>query len=189
MQNEFVNLQPCHPGERRDARTSAWRGDMTRTIVATIALVLGLATAHAQTYPTRPITLVVPFPAGGATDTIARVMNERMRTALGQPVIIENVGGAGGSIGVGRVVRAAPDGYTLNIGQLGSHVMNGAAYALPYDLLKDLDPVAMLAANPQVIVARNGVPANDLKELVAWLKANPDKVTVATVGAGSPSHV
>src|SRR5262245_3993921 len=156
------------------------------TLAATLA---GTATAAAQAYPSRPSTRIVPFPPGGATDAIARIMNERLRAALGQPVIIENVGGAGGSIGVGRAVRAAPDGYTLNIGQLGSHVMNGAAYALPYDLLKDLDPVSLLASNPQVIVARPGVPANDLKELVAWLKANPDKVTVATVGAGSPSHV
>jgi tripartite-type tricarboxylate transporter receptor subunit TctC len=104
-------------------------------------------------------------------------------------VIIENVGGAGGSIGVGRAVRAPPDGYTLNLGQLGSHVMNGAAYELPYDLLNDLDPVSLIAANPQVIVARSGMPANNLKELIAWLKANPDKASVATVGAGSPSHV
>jgi tripartite-type tricarboxylate transporter receptor subunit TctC len=104
-------------------------------------------------------------------------------------VIIENVGGAGGSIGVGRAVRAPPDGYTLNLGQLGSHVMNGAAYTLPYDLVNDLDPVSLIAANPQVIVARSGMPANNLKELIAWLKANPDKASVATVGAGSPSHV
>jgi tripartite-type tricarboxylate transporter receptor subunit TctC len=141
-------------------------------ILAVAAASVCIASASAQVYPARPITMIVPFPAGGATDTIARIMNERLKAALGQPVIIENVGGAGGSIGVGRVVRAAPDGYTLNIGQLGSHVMNGAAYALPYDLLKDLEPVAMLAANPQVIVARNGVPANDLKELIAWLKSN-----------------
>jgi tripartite-type tricarboxylate transporter receptor subunit TctC len=104
-------------------------------------------------------------------------------------VIIENVGGAGGSIGVGRAVRAPADGYTLNLGQLGSHVMNGAAYDLPYDLLNDLDPVSLIAANPQVIVARSGMPANNLRELIAWLKANPDKASVATVGAGSPSHV
>src|SRR5262245_28399584 len=158
-------------------------------VTALAATVTGNASAWAQAYPSRPITMIVPVPPGGATDAIARIMNERLRAALGQPVIIENVGGAGGSIGVGRAMRAPPDGYTLNLGQLGSHVMNGAAYSLPYDLLKDLDPVSLLASNPQVIVARPGVPANDLKELVAWLKANPDKVTVATVGAGSPSHV
>ena len=103
--------------------------------------------------------MIVPFPPGGATDAIARIINDRLRAALGQPVIIENVGGAGGSIGVGRAVRAPPDGYTLNLGQLGSHVMNGAAYDLPYDLLNDLDPVSLIAANPQVIVARKAMPA------------------------------
>jgi tripartite-type tricarboxylate transporter receptor subunit TctC len=145
--------------------------------------------ATAQNYPARPVTMIVPFPPGGATDAIARILNERFRAALGQTVIIENIGGAGGSIGTHRVVRAAPDGYTLNLGQLGSHVMNGAALTLPYDLLTDLDPVSMVAANPQVIAARSGFPANNLKELIAWLKANPDKASVATVGAGSPSHV
>jgi tripartite-type tricarboxylate transporter receptor subunit TctC len=140
---------------------------MTRTI-ATIAAVLAATLACgsgaiAQTYPSRPITMIVPFPPGGATDAIARILNERLRQAFGQPVIIENIGGAGGSIGVGR--------------------------ALNYDLVKDLDPVSMVAANPQVIAARSGFPANNLKELIAWLKANPDKATVATVGAGSPSHV
>ena len=162
------------------------------TVAAAAVLAASLATssaAVAQTYPARPITMIVPFPPGGATDAIARILNDRLRAALGQPVIIENVGGAGGSIGVGRVVRAAPDGYTINLGQLGSHVMNGAALTLNYDLLKDLEPVSMIAANPQVIAARSRMPVNDLKELIAWLKANPDKVSVATVGAGSPSHV
>ena len=162
------------------------------TVAAAAVLAASLATssaAVAQTYPARPITMIVPFPPGGATDAIARILNDRLRAALGQPVIIENVGGAGGSIGVGRVVRAAPDGYTINLGQLGSHVMNGAALTLNYDLLKDLEPVSMIAANPQVIAARSRMPVNDLKELIAWLKANPDKASVATVGAGSPSHV
>jgi tripartite-type tricarboxylate transporter receptor subunit TctC len=133
--------------------------------------------------------MIVPFPPGGATDAIARIMNERLRAALGQPVIIENVGGAGGSIGVGRAVRSPPDGYTLNLGQLGSHVMNGAAYDLSYDLVNDLDPVSLIAANPQVIVARSGMPTNNLKELIAWIKANPGKVTVGNAGIGSPGHV
>jgi tripartite-type tricarboxylate transporter receptor subunit TctC len=159
--------------------------------VAAVALVAVAAgsIATAQNYPARPVTMIVPFPPGGATDAIARILNERFRAALGQTVIIENIGGAGGSIGTHRVVRAAPDGYTLNLGQLGSHVMNGAALTLPYDLLTDLDPVSMVAANPQVIAARSGFPANNLKDLIAWLKANPDKASVATVGAGSPSHV
>ena len=159
------------------------------TIAALLATAFACGSAIAQTYPSRPITMIVPFPPGGATDAIARILNDRLRQALGQPVIIENIGGAGGSIGVGRAVRAAPDGYTLNLGQLGSHVMNGAALTLPYDLVNDLDPVSMIAANPQVIVVRSGHPANNLKELIAWLKANPDKASVATVGAGSPSHV
>jgi tripartite-type tricarboxylate transporter receptor subunit TctC len=157
--------------------------------VLLIAAFTGTSTATAQSYPSRPVTMIVPFPPGGATDAIARILNDRLRIALGQTVIIENVGGAGGSIGVGRVVRAAPDGYTLGLGQLGSHVMNGAALTLTYDLVNDLDPVSMIAANPQVIVVRKDFPANDLKELIAWLKANPDKASVATVGAGSPSHV
>ena len=166
---------------------------MRRTI-AMIAAVLAATLAcgsgaRAQTYPSRPITMIVPFPPGGATDAIARILNERLRQALGQPVIIENIGGAGGSIGVQRVVRSAPDGYTLNLGQLGSHVMNGAALTLNYDLLKDLEPVSMIAANPQIVATRSGFPANNLRELIAWLKANPDKASVATVGAGSPSHV
>lgn len=166
---------------------------MTRlfAIIAALlsATLAGASPAPAQTYPARPITMIVPFPPGGATDAIARIINDRLRAALGQPVIIENVGGAGGSIGVGRVVRAAPDGYTLNLGQLGSHVMNGAALTLNYDLLKDLEPVSMIAANPQIVATRSGFPANNLRELIAWLKANPDKASVATVGAGSPSHV
>src|SRR5262245_43535771 len=152
-------------------------------------MLAGTAPAVAQTYPSRPITMIVPFPPGGATDAIARIMNDRLRAALGQPVIIENVGGAGGSIGVGRAMRSPPDGYTLNLGQLGSHVMNGAAYDLPYDLVNDLDPVSLIAANPQVIVARSGMPANNLKELIAWLKANPDKAAGATTGSGRTAHV
>ncbi len=146
-------------------------------------------TGWAQQYPARPITLVVPFAAGGPTDTLARILAERMKAALGQPVIIENVTGASGSIAVGRVVRAEPDGYTLSIGHLGSHVVNGAILPLSYDLLNDLAPVAHIANNPQVIVGRATLPANDLKELVAWLKANPDRATQGTSGAGSSSQL
>jgi tripartite-type tricarboxylate transporter receptor subunit TctC len=160
-----------------------------KTIIKSI---LGLAcaasfawvdTVHAQPYPSRPITMVVPFAAGGPTDTLARIVGERMRQALGQSIIIENTTGAAGSIAVGRVVRAAPDGYTLGIGHWSTHVVNGAIYPLPYDLLKDLDPVALLPSNPQLIVATNGVPAKDLKELVAWVKANQSKVSAGTAGA------
>lgn len=145
--------------------------------------------AKSQSYPTHPITLVVPFTVGGPTDSIARIMADRMTKALGQTVVVENTTGAGGSIGVGRVVRAAPDGYTLSIGHIGTHVLNGAIYTLPYDLLKDLEPIAMIAENPQIIVSRNGVPAKDLNELIAWVKANQDRVSIASGGAGTPAHV
>ncbi|HMA72144.1 MAG TPA: tripartite tricarboxylate transporter substrate-binding protein [Xanthobacteraceae bacterium] len=140
--------------------------------------------AHAQTYPTRPITMNVPFAAGGPTDTIARVIAQRMSMTLGQSIIIENVTGADGTIGVGRVARAAPDGYMLSVGQWSTHVLNGAAYALPYDLLNDFDPVALLTTNPLIIVTHKGVPASNLKELIDWLKANPE----SAMGIGSMSH-
>jgi tripartite-type tricarboxylate transporter receptor subunit TctC len=146
-------------------------------------------TARAQTFPTRPITIVVPFAAGGPTDTIGRVVAEGMRASLGQPIIIENVTGAAGSIGVGRVVRAAADGYTISIGQWGSHVTNGAIYALPYDLLNDLAPLCWIATGTPLIVSRNTLPAKNLRELIAWLKANPEKATQGTAGAGSPQHI
>ena len=141
--------------------------------------------ADAQTYPTRPITMVVPFAAGGPTDAITRIVAERMRTSLGQTVIIENVTGADGSIGVGRVARATPDGYTLSIGQWSTHVLNGAAYTLAYDLLKDFEPVALIATNPEVIVTNTAIPAKNLAELIAWLKPNQGKVSV---GMASMSH-
>jgi tripartite-type tricarboxylate transporter receptor subunit TctC len=131
--------------------------------------------ARAQTYPTRPITIVVPFSAGGSPDTIARILAEGMRASLGQPVIIENVTGAAGSIGVGRVARAPADGYTLSIGSVSSHVMSGATYVLGYDLLNDLAPVSLLTTYPLLIVGKKAIPANNLTDLIAWLKANPDK--------------
>jgi tripartite-type tricarboxylate transporter receptor subunit TctC len=145
--------------------------------------------ARAQSFPARPITIVVPYTAGGPTDTIARVVADGMRVALGQPVVIENVTGAAGTIGVGRVARAAPDGYTISIGQWGSHVTNGAIYALPYDLLNDFAPVAWIANGTPLIVSKNAIPAKDLRELIAWLKANPDKASQGTAGAGSPQHI
>ena len=143
----------------------------------------------AQAYPSRSITMVVPFAAGGPVDTLARIVAERMRASLGQPVVIENVTGAGGSIGTGRVARAVPDGYTLVIGIWTTHVVNGAIYALQYDVLNDFEPIALLANNPQVIVAKKAMPANDLKGLIAWLKANPDKASAGTAGVASPQHV
>jgi tripartite-type tricarboxylate transporter receptor subunit TctC len=145
--------------------------------------------AWAQAYPTQPITMIVPFAAGGPTDVVGRIIAERLRSSLGQPVIIENVAGAGGSIAVGRVARAAPDGYILSIGQSTTHVVNGAIYALQYDLLNDLAPISLVATFPQLIVAKNATPANDLKGLIAWLKANPDKASAGTAGAGSAQHI
>src|SRR5262245_62773488 len=133
--------------------------------------------ARAPVYPSRPLTIVVPFPAGGPTDTLARILAEHMRTTLGQPVIIENVSGAGGSIGVGRVARAAPDGYTVSIGHWQTHVLNGASYRLQYDVVKDFEPVSLLADTPQWIVARKTLPPKDLKELITWLQENPGKAT------------
>ena len=145
--------------------------------------------AHAQTYPSRTITILVGYAAGGPTDTIARIVAERMRGPLGQPIVIENVSGASGSIGTGRVAHAVPDGYTLSVGDVSTHVFNGATYSLQYDVLKDFEPIATLPSNPSLILAKNAVPAKDLRELIAWIKANQDKVTAATAGAGSPSHV
>ncbi|MGE5639204.1 MAG: tripartite tricarboxylate transporter substrate-binding protein [Clostridia bacterium] len=156
-------------------------------LLAALLACLAASIACAQNFPARAVTIVVPFSAGGPTDTIARIMAERMTRALGQTVVVENTTGAGGSIGVGRVVRSSPDGYTLGIGHIGTHVVNGAIYPLQYDLLTDLTPVAMIATNPQIIVSRTTLPTKDLKELLAWLKANP--ATHGTGGAGTPSHI
>jgi len=153
-----------------------------------VAATIG-GTSAATVYPSRPITMIVPGPAGGPTDVIGRIIAERLRGSLGQPVIIDNLPGAGGTIAVGRAARAAPDGYTLSIGQWGTHVVTGATYALSYDLLKDFAPIALLSSNPQLIVAKNAMPANDLKGLIARLKDNPDKALLGTSGVGSPGHV
>jgi tripartite-type tricarboxylate transporter receptor subunit TctC len=158
--------------------------------VATIASLLGLNAARAEVYPSRPITIVIPFAGGGGPmATLARLLGERVRASLGQPIIVENVAGAAGSIGVGRVARAAPDGYTLIMGQWDTHVLNGAIYALPYDVLNDFEPISLLPSNPQIIVSNNSVPAKSLLELIAWLKANPDKASQGTAGAGSAAHI
>jgi tripartite-type tricarboxylate transporter receptor subunit TctC len=152
-------------------------------------LALAATGAGAQGYPNKPITMVVPFSAGGPTDTIARLLGERMSRTLGQTVLVENTAGAAGSIAFGRVARAAPDGYLVGIGHIGPNVFNGAIYNLQYDLLKDFEPVAMVATNPQILVGKKTLEAKDLKELVAWTKANGDKVSFGTAGPGSPSHV
>jgi tripartite-type tricarboxylate transporter receptor subunit TctC len=152
---------------------------------AATAVVAALScAATAQTYPSRPITMIVPFPPGGNVDVVGRVLAERMRVSLGQPVIVENVAGANGSIGVGRAARAKPDGYTIDLGFLGGHVQNGALYSLQYDVLNDFQPVSPLVAAPYVIFARKTMPANDLRELIAWLRANSDKASAAIVTVG-----
>jgi tripartite-type tricarboxylate transporter receptor subunit TctC len=163
---------------------------MRRTaLAASIALLTFVANALADDFPSHPITIVVPFSAGGPSDAMARILAERMKTTLGEAILVENVTGAGGSIGVGRAVRSAPDGYTVSFGHLGTHVANGAIYKLGYDLVTDLEPVALLPSNPMIIVSKNAVPAKSLKELLAWLRARPAPATAGTAGAGSGSHI
>src|SRR5690349_5565095 len=162
------------------------RGKAMRNVLVAIALVVfaGIVCAQAQTYPSRQITLIVPFPPGGSTDVAARIMAERMRAPLGQPVIIENVGGAGGSIAVGRVARAAPDGYTIDIGQWDTHV-GSIIYKLDYDLQKDFEPIGLISNNPQLMVAKKDLPADSLKSLVSWMKANPGKINFVNQNAAA----
>jgi tripartite-type tricarboxylate transporter receptor subunit TctC len=163
---------------------------MRRAVLAAfIALMSSGGSALADNYPSHPITIVVPFSAGGPSDAMARILAERMKTTLGEAILVENVTGAGGSIGVGRAVRSPPDGYTISFGHLGTHVANGAIYKLGYDLVTDLEPVALLPSNPMIIVSKNAVPAKSLRELLAWLKARPAPATAGTAGAGSGSHI
>ena len=160
---------------------------MLRRFAASFLAVLAVlvaAPAGAQSYPTRPVTLIVPVPPGGSTDTAARILGEAMRGPLGQPVVIENVGGAGGSIGVARLARAAPDGYTIDIGQWDTHV-GAVIYPINFDLQKDFAPVGLLSVNPQLLIARKGFPADDLKGLVAWMRANPGKATFVDQNAAA----
>src|SRR5712672_3852949 len=164
-----------------------WEDLMRRKIWAALLVWLAFAgTAYADNFPSHPITIVVPFSAGGPSDAMTRILAERMKTKLGEALLIENVTGAGGSIGVGRAVRSPPDGYTVSFGHLGTHVANGAIYKLGYDLVTDLEPVVLLPSNPMIVVSKNAVPAKSLQELLAWLKARP---APATAGAGSGSHI
>jgi tripartite-type tricarboxylate transporter receptor subunit TctC len=158
-------------------------------LAAALGLACATTKAGAQSYPSRPITMVVPFAAGAPVDMVGRLIAERMRVPLGQPIILENVSGAAGSLGVGRAAHAAADGYTISLGNISSHVLNGAIYALPFDALTDFEPVALLASNPQLIISKNALPASDLKGLIAWLKANPDKASAGTGGTGGVAHV
>src|SRR6186997_1834728 len=156
-----------------------------KTLIAAFALALAaISGAEAQSFPSRPITLIVPFPPGGSTDTTARIMAEKMRPILGQPTVIENVGGAGGSIGVGRVARAPADGYTIDIGQWDTHV-GSIIYKLNYDLEKDFEPIGLISNNPQLMVAKKNLPANRLNELVAWMKANPGEAKFVNQNAAA----
>jgi tripartite-type tricarboxylate transporter receptor subunit TctC len=163
---------------------------MRTAILAALAALLACAgSAQADNFPSRQITIVVPFSAGGPSDAMARVLAERMQRSLGQSILIENVTGAGGSLGVGRVVRSPADGYTIGFGHLGTNVANGAIYKLGYDLVTDLEPVVMLPSNPMIIVSKNTIPAKTLQELLAWLKSKPTPPTAGTAGAGSGSHI
>src|SRR6202011_5205439 len=164
---------------------------MMRRLVLAALIVLSLFGGNglADNFPSHPITIVVPFSAGGPSDAMTRILAERMKLSLGEAILIENVTGAGGSIGVGRTVRSAPDGYTIGFGHLGTNVANGAIYKLGYDLVADLEPVVLLPSNPMIIVSKNAVPAKSLKELLAWLKSRPAPPTAGPAGPGSGSHI
>jgi tripartite-type tricarboxylate transporter receptor subunit TctC len=157
--------------------------------IALVATVLGVVASSAQPYPSRPITMIVPYPPGGPTDTLARIFAERLRSSLNQPVIVENVGGGAGSIGVARATRAAPDGYTINFGNVASHVFATIVFKTQYDVLTDLEPVALMTTSPMWLLSGVKLPATSVKELIAWLKANPAKSNFAIVGPGSPAHL
>jgi tripartite-type tricarboxylate transporter receptor subunit TctC len=177
--------RPVKAARRRLRATAAElaRRKVLHLVAGASALPAMSWSAEAQAYPTRPITMIVPFTAGGTTDVIARILAERMRRSLGQPVVIENVAGAGGSIGTGRVAHARPDGYTVDFGTAGTHVLNGVLYPLQYDVLNEFAPVGSLVTNPVVLFAKNAHPARDLHEMIEWLKANPTK---ASAGLGGP---
>lgn len=162
---------------------------MNRFAIATSILLAGITAAWAQQFPNRPITIVVPFAAGGPIDTTTRIVAEKMKDTLGQPIVIENVGGAAGSLAAARVAKAVPDGYTLITGIWGTHVANGAIYQLSYDVKSDFTPIGLMSSNPLLIVSSKQLPANTLHELVSWLKQNPDKASQGTSGVGSVGHV
>jgi tripartite-type tricarboxylate transporter receptor subunit TctC len=159
------------------------RRDFIKAAIGTVAAAWPIS-SQAESFPSRPITLIVPFPPGGSTDVAARIMADKMGAALGQPVIVENVGGAGGSIGVGRLARATPDGYTIDIGQWDTHV-GSIIYKLDYDLQKDFEPIGLVSINPQLMVAKNSLPTDNLKGLVAWMKANPGKINFVNQNAAA----
>lgn len=176
---------PAQFGKDRGRRPRGFQ----RAILAAAAGLLFAGAGYAQDFPAKQITMIVPFPAGGSTDALARIISEPMRAALGQPMLVQNVTGAGATIGVGRAIQAPPDGYTLSVGNWTSHVGASAVYKVPWHVFNDLEPVAPLSVSTLIIVGRSGLPANDAKQFIAWLKANPDMATAATVGAGSGAHV
>jgi len=157
--------------------------------VVVASSIAGLGNVFAQDFPNRPVTVIVPFSAGGPTDALIRTLADRMRVSLGQSILVENVTGAAGTIGVGRVARAPGDGYTLSFGHWSTHVINGAVYPLPFDLLTDLEPIALLTSYPMLLISKNALPANNLKEFVDWVKANQHKASVGSIGAGSAAHI
>lgn len=159
---------------------------MTKIAVVLVGVWLSVGAANAESYPSRAITLIVPFPPGGPTDSVARIVADRMQVSLGQPMIIENVTGASGSLGVGRAARAVADGYTLSFGTWSTHVINGAIFPLQFDLLRDFEPISLVSDNPLVLISNKNVPARDLQELIAWLKANPGKASSGTAGLATP---
>jgi len=173
----------------REVRLKLPRRRFLHLAAAALSILASAAGAQAQSYPAKPITMIVPANAGGPTDTIGRILAAGMQGALGQNVIIENIGGASGTLGTGRLARAPADGYTIGLGGWNHYVVNGAVYALPYDLLNDFAPVSLIVSGPQLILSRKTVPANDLKEFVAWLKASPNPVTFGTGGVGAPGHI
>src|ERR1700722_9343572 len=178
------------PGPSRTWQRRAEETAMRKVIALALAVfAAGVLNAQAQSYPSHVITVIVPYPAGGPTDTIARLLAERMQSALGQTIIVENVSGAGGAIGVGRVAHAAPDGYTVSIGHVQTHVFNPAIMKLDYDVVNDFEPVSLIADTPIWIIAKKSLPADDLKGLIAWLKSQNGKATMGTVGVGGPTDV
>jgi tripartite-type tricarboxylate transporter receptor subunit TctC len=181
--------QNAEPDLRNRRATIREEDHVRLTLAALFAALTCITHAQAQTFPSRPVTMIVPFPAGGVTDIVARLVSDKMKDTLGQPVIVENVAGAGGTLGVTRLFRSASDGYTVSIGQWTSHVGAGAMYTLPFDLLKDFEPISMLSIGPLWIIGRSNFPANNMAELIAWLKANPGKATAGTIGAGSGIHM
>jgi tripartite-type tricarboxylate transporter receptor subunit TctC len=174
---------------RRERSMQPHRRHILRLAAGALALPAIARTAAAESFPSRPVTIIVPFAPGALNDIVARQLSDAMGKALGQPVIIENVAGADGTIATNRVVRATPDGYTLVVGNWNTQVANGLIYSLQYDMVKDFEPVMPLPAAPMVLVAKKATPATDLKGFIAWLKANPDKASVGTAGVGSPPHM